>query len=208
VTLEGKAGPINPTDSAMPPVQVTLKATGLDLANSGMNDMAPMVAGLASFDGSGESDGSVMHLKGRLKVDKLKLAANGTPSTRPVEVDFAVQHDLRKHAGTVQQGDIHIGAAVAKLTGTYAEQGESMMLHLKLSGPGMPGQELEALLPAMATTLPSGTSLTGGTASANLSMEGPADRLVASGALALDNARLTGFDLPKKMASIEKLAGM
>ena len=208
IALDGKAGPINPTDSAMTPVQVTLKATQLDLVNTGMNDMAPTVAGLASFDGSGESDGSAMHLKGRLKVDKLKLASNGTPSTRPVEVDFTVQHDLRKHAGTVQQGDIHIGAAVAKLTGTYAEQGESMMLHLKLSGPGMPVQELETLLPALAITLPAGTSLQGGTASANLSMDGPADRLVASGSLALDNTRLTGFDLPRKMASIEKLAGI
>jgi AsmA protein len=83
-----------------------------------------------------------------------------------------------------------------------------MVLNLKLSGPNMPVQELEALLPAMAITLPSGTSLKGGTASANLSMEGPGDRLVTSGSLALDNTHLVGFDLPKKMASIEKLAGI
>jgi len=173
-----------------------------------MNDMAPDVAGLASFDGSGESDGAVMRLQGKLKIEKLKLARNGTPSTRPVELDFSVQHDLRKHSGTIHQGDVHIGAAVAKLTGTYAEQGESMMLNLRLSGPRMPVQELEALLPALAITLPSGTSLQGGTASANLSMEGPANRLVATGSLALDNTRLVGFDLPRKMASIEKLAGI
>jgi AsmA protein len=208
ITLDGKAGPINPSDSAMTPVHVTLKATQLDLANSGLNDMAPDVSGLASFDGSGESDGVAMHLQGKLKVEKLTLARGGSPSTRPVEVDFSVQHDLRKHLGTVQQGDIHIGAAVAKLTGTYAEQGQAVVLNLRLSGPGMPVQELEALLPAMAITLPSGTSLRGGTASANLSMEGPADRMVAAGSLSLDNTRLVGFDLPKKMASIEKLAGI
>jgi AsmA protein len=208
IKLDGKAGPINPADSAMTPVNVTLHATQLDLANSGLNDAAPDVSGLASFDGSGESDGTVMRFLGKLKIDKVKLARNGIPSTRPVELDFSVQHDLRKHSGTVQQGDIHIGAAVAKLTGTYAERGEAMILNLKLSGPGMPVEELEALLPAMAITLPSGTSLKGGTASANLSMEGPADRLVASGSLALDNTRLVGFDLPKKMASIEKLAGI
>ena len=39
-------------------------------------------------------------------------------------------------------------------------------------------------------------------------MEGPADKLVTSGSLALNHTRLTGFDLPKKMATIEKLGGI
>jgi AsmA protein len=82
------------------------------------------------------------------------------------------------------------------------------VLNFKLSGPGMPVEELEALLPALGIVLPAGTSLQGGSASANLSMEGPADRLVTTGSLALNNTRLMGFDLPKKMASIEKLAGI
>jgi AsmA protein len=79
---------------------------------------------------------------------------------------------------------------------------------MKLSGPDMPVQELEALLPALGVVLPAGASLQGGNASAHLSMEGPADRLVTSGLLAVNNTRLVGFDLPKKMASIEKLAGI
>jgi AsmA protein len=206
--LDGKAGPINPADSAMTPVSASLSVTQLDLAASGMNDAAPDVAGLVSFDGSGESDGANMQVKGKLKVEKLKLVSKGSPATRPVEFDFALQHDLRKHAGTLQQGDIHIGTALARLTGTYAEQGESMVLNMKLSGANMPMQDLEALLPAMAVVLPAGSSLQGGSASANLSMQGPADRLVSSGSLALENTRLTGFDLSKKMASIEKLAGI
>jgi AsmA protein len=208
ITLDGKAGPINPTDSAMTPVSVRLKVAQLDLARSGMNDMAPDVTGLASLDGGGESDGVTMHLQAKLKAEKLKLAKNGTPATRPVEVDFSVQHDLRRHSGLVQQGDIHIGAAAAHLTGAYAEHGESMVLNLKLAGPDMPVQELEGLLPALAIVLPAGTSLQGGSASVNLSMEGPADQIVAAGTVALNNTRLVGFDLPRKMASIEKLAGI
>ena len=173
-----------------------------------MNDVAPDVTGLASFDGSGESDGISMRPKAKLKAEKLKIAKNGTPATRPVEVDFSVQHDLRKHAGVVHQGDIHIGSATAHLTGSYAEQGESMTVNLKLSAPDMPVQELEGLLPAVGVVLPAGTSLQGGSASANLEMEGPADRLVTTGSLALNNSKLAGFDLPKKMASIEKFAGI
>jgi len=208
IHLDGKAGPINPADSAMTPVSVNLKVAQLDLAGSGMNDMAPDITGIASFDGSGESDGVTMRLNAKLKAEKLKIAKNGTPATRPVEVDVAVQHDLRKHSGIVHQGDIHIGSATAHLTGTYAEQGESMVVNLKLSGPEMPVQELEGILPAVGVVLPAGTSLQGGSASADLSMEGPTDRLVTNGSLGLHNTKLVGFDLPKKMASIEKFAGI
>jgi len=206
--LNGKAGPINPDDAAMTPVSASLSVAQLDLARSGMNDFAPDVAGLISFDGSGESDGTAMNLKGKFKGEKLKLAKNGTPAGRAVEVDFSIQHDLRKHSGVFHQGDIHIGKAVAHLTGTYAEKGESMVVEMKLSGPEMPLQELEALLPALGVVLPAGTSLQGGTASTMLSMDGPADRLVTSGTLSLSNAKLAGLDLPKKMASIEKFAGI
>jgi AsmA protein len=192
----------------MTPMNASLRVAQLDLAGSGMSDFAPDLAGLVSFEGAGSSDGLSMQVEGKLKVEKLKLAKKGTPATRPVEFDFAARHDLRKHSGTLRQGDIHIGTAPAHLTGTYAEQGESMMLNLKLAGPNMPVPELETLLPALGVVLPAGSRLEGGTASVMLAMEGAADRLVTSGSLALNNTRLTGFDLPKKMAAIEKLAGI
>jgi AsmA protein len=208
LTLDGKAGPINPSDSAMTPVSANLNAAQLDLAGSGLNDVAPDITGLVSFKGSGESDGLTMRVKGKLQAEKLKLARNGTPATSPLEIDFSLEHDIRKHSGTLRQGDVHIGNAVAHLTGTYAEQGESMVLHTKLSGPDMPVQELEAMLPALGVVLPAGTTLQGGSASANLSTDGPANRLVTTGSLALNNTRLVGFDLSKKMAAVEKLAGI
>jgi AsmA protein len=208
IQLDGRAGPIDPADSAMTPVSVSLHVTQLDLSGSGMNDFAPDLGGLISFNGSGESDGRTMHITGALKAERLKLAAKGTPAQRQLELDFAVDHDLRKHAGTVRRADIHIGNAPAHLTGTYTEQGESMVLNMKLAGPGMPVPELEALLPAMGIVLPVGSRLEGGTVSVALNMAGPADKLVTTGSLAIDNTRLMGFDLPKKMASIEKLAGI
>jgi AsmA protein len=208
IQLNGKAGPINPTDSAMTPVSVSLKMSQLDLAGTGMNDFAPDVAGLLSFDGSGSSDGRILQMEGKLKLEKLKLSSKGTPATRPMELDFAAHNDLRKHSGTVRQGDIHIAGATAHLTGTYAEQGEAVVLNMQLAGPSMPVPELESLLPALGVVLPSGSRLDGGTASVMLTIEGPADKLVTSGTLALNNTRLTGFDLLKKMGSIEKLAGI
>ena len=207
IQLNGQAGPINPTDSAMTPMNATLKVAGLDLARSGMNHFAPDIAGLVDFEGTGASDGRLLKVDGKLKANKLKLARSGTPATRLMEVDFTVQHDLRKHSGSLRQ-TIHIGGAAAQLAGTYAERDGAMLLSMKLSGPEMPVQELEALLPALGVVLPAGSRLEGGTASVNLAMDGPADRLVTSGSLGLHRTRLSGFDLPKKMASIEKLAGI
>lgn len=208
IQLNGTAGPINPTDSAMTPVNASLKINQLDIAGSGMTDFAPDLAGLISFDGTGASDGRVMQATGRLKAEKVKLAKRGTPAARALEFDFAAEHDLRNHKGGLRRGDIHIGNAVAHLTGTYAEQGESMVLNMTLSGPSMPVSELEAMLPAVGVVLPSGSRLEGGTANVMLSMQGPADKLVTSGSLALNGTRLTGFDLGKKMSAVEKLAGI
>ena len=208
IEMNGKAGPIHPTDSAMTPVNASLKVPELDLSGSGMNDFAPDIAGLVSFDGSGSSDGRIMSVNGKVKVEKVRLAKKGTADARPLELDFTLQHDLRKHSGTLHRGDIHIGGALARLTGTYTEQDESMVLNMKLAGPEMPVTELETLLPAPGVALPAGSRLDGGTMSVMLAMEGPANKLVTAGSLALNNTRLTGFDLPKMMATIEKLAGI
>lgn len=208
IQLSGKAGPINPTDAAMTPVNASLTVAQLDLARSGMTDFAPDLGGVVSFTGRGSSDGRILQVDGKVKVERLKVAKNGTPSLRPVELDYVARHDFRKHSGTLRRGDIHIGGAVSHLTGTYAEQRESMVLNMKLAGPSMPVPELEALLPALGVVLPAGTRLQGGTASVNLTIEGPATSLVTTGSLALNDTMLTGFDLPKKMESIEKLAGI
>ncbi|HUI53880.1 MAG TPA: AsmA family protein [Bryobacteraceae bacterium] len=208
IKLTGKAGPIDENDAAMTPASLTLNVAQLDLAGSGLNETAPSVSGLISFDGSGESTGKSIDLKGKLRGEKLRLSASGTPAKRALELDFAVTHDLRKRSGTVHRGDIHVGGAVASLTGTYAPQGESTLLNMNLSGPEMPLVELAEMLPAMGVVLPMGSSLQSGTAAVKLSMQGVVERLVTTGSVGLNNAKLAGFDLPKKMSTIEKLAGI
>ena len=108
-----------------------------------------------------------------MKADKLKLAEKGSPAGRPVEVKYATVYDLQKQSGTLTQGDVSIGKALAKLTGTYQTQGESTLLNMKLNAYGMRVDDLQAMLPALGVVLPSGSSLQGGTLSANLGIAGP-----------------------------------
>jgi AsmA protein len=208
IKLDGKAGPINPADASMTPFDVTLKIDGLDLTGSGLNSMAPDIDGVVTLDGKGTSDGTTVKIEGKLNAERLKLAKNGTASKIPVELDIADEHALRKDSGVIQRTTVHIGKSQATLAGTYAEHGESMDVKMTLAGSNMVATDLASLLPAFGVVLPSGSSIQGGTLNVKLTSEGPADKLVTSGDLALTGVRLAGFDLGKKMAVVEKLAGM
>jgi hypothetical protein len=168
----------------------------------------PGIGGVLSADGNVQSDGSAVDFTGKFEADKLKLAAGATPAKRAVKLDCAIRHDLSKRTGTIQKGEIHIGSAAANLTGTYDLRGVAPVVNVKLIGNKMPLEELEAMLPALNVSLPAGSSIKGGSATVHLTAEGATDRLVSSGSLSAENARLQGFDLGGKMSTIERLAGI
>jgi hypothetical protein len=93
VQLNGKADPINSTDSAMTPMTAALRVTQVDPLHSGLTDFAPDMAGVISFDGSGSSDGQTMQARGKLKVEKLKPAQKGTAAARPVKLEHRAYWD-------------------------------------------------------------------------------------------------------------------
>ncbi len=93
--------------------------------------------GLVSIDGNVASSAHILHLKGAIQVDHLKLAKNGKPATKTVGFDFTLNHDLRQRSGALTRGDVHIGKANAELTGTYGVKNNDTVLHVKLAAPGM-----------------------------------------------------------------------
>jgi AsmA protein len=161
-----------------------------------------------SIDGNAASTGRELHLKGAIEAAQLKLAKNGKPATKTVSFDFAINHNLRQRSGALTRGEVHIGKAKAELTGTYSEANNATVLHMKLAAPGMEVQELAAMLPALDIVLPQGSSLKGGTASANVTVDGPSDKLVADATVALQKTRLAGFDLGSRMNTVARLTGI
>src|ERR1039458_9855418 len=123
--LEGTAGPINPTDTALTPGQIKIELRKLDLAQSAIVSPETGITGSADFDGTANSDGQVAKANGNLKASALKLVPKGSPASQPVRVNFTVQHNLKNETGQLQQGDVTIGKAVAKLSGTYDMHGET-----------------------------------------------------------------------------------
>jgi AsmA protein len=205
--LEGKAGPINSTDISASPLEAQVNIKGLDLNASGFVDPSTGIAGMADFDGTLNTDGKLARTSGTLKADKLKLAVKGSPATRPVEVKYATDYDLARQGGTLTQGDVSLGKALAKLTGSYQSQGESTVLNMKLNADGMPVDDLQAMLPALGIILPSGSKLQGGTLSVNVGITGPVDKLVITGPVRLSQTKLAGFNLASKMSAISALSG-
>lgn len=205
--LDGTAGPINSTDASLTPLNAKLTATKVDLSQAGVVDPSAGISGVADFNGTVTSDGHMAKLSGTLKANGLKLVAKGQPAGRPIDVQYAVVYDLQKRSGTIEQADVSLGKAVAKLTGTFAAQGDTTVIHGKLVGDNMSVDDLQAVLPAVGVNLPSGSQLKGGTLSLNLDLNGPLDKLVTTGPVKLQNTKLANFNLGSKLSAISALSG-
>jgi len=207
VSLEGTCGPINAGNAATTPFTAQIKVRKLDLAASGFVDASTGIQGLADFDATINSNGLIAKSVGTVTAQKLKLAEKGSPAGRSVQVKYIVDHNLQTEAGTVTQGDISAGKALAHLTGSYAAAAAVTTVNMKLTGSDMPVDDLEAVLPAMGVVLPSKSQLQGGVLNVEVTIVGPMDKLVIAGPIRLTNSKLAGFDLGSKMSAISALSG-
>jgi AsmA protein len=205
--LDGTAGPIVAGNAALTPLQAKVTVQQLNLAASGFLDPASGIAGIADYDGTVASDGREAKTSGTLKVDKLQVVQKGSPAGKTVALQYSVTHDLAAQTGTLTQGEVAMGKAVAHLSGTYDAHGAVTAINMKLNSQGMPVDDLEAMLPAVGVTLPPGSQLKGGTLALDFSITGPVDKLVTAGTLKLQNSALAGFSLGSKLSSITALAG-
>jgi len=170
--LDGTGGPVNRNDTALTPLQAKISVNQLDLARSGFIDPSSGFAGSVNFSGNLESDGNKARSMGDATASSLKLSPKGTPASKPVALKYATSYDLEKSTGVLTQGDVSLGHASAKLSGSYDLHGSTAVLNMKLNADNMPVEDLEVLLPALGIELPKGSSLQGGTLTADLTING------------------------------------
>jgi AsmA protein len=208
IKLDGTAGPVNQTDASLTPFNATLSVHNFDLGSTGFIEPSSGVGGVISFDGTVASNGQDATSKGTLKADKVRFAPNASPATVPLNIDYATTYDLRRNTGSLNQGEIRIGKAVATLGGTYDAAGAVMTVDMKMQGKGMPVPDLEGVLPAVGVKLPSGASLQTGTLDTTLAISGPIDKLAITGPVNLANAKLAGFNLGGKLGALAAFSGL
>lgn len=205
--FDGKIGPLASPDVSITPLDAKVAIKGLDLAKSGFVDPGSGISGIADVTNTLVSRNGVAQAQGSASFNKLMLVKGGAPSGVPISVDFLVEYALASSIGTIKQGAIKIGKAVSNLTGTFESRGNQTTLNMKLDGQNLPVTDLEAALPAFGVLLPKGSTLKNGTASANLTIQGPSDKATTSGNVGLYNAQLAGFDLNSKMSALTQLTG-
>lgn len=205
--IEGKAGPVDPNNAAVAPLEAKVTINKMNLAESGFIDPAAGISGIADYDGTISSDGHQAKTDGKLTATNLQVVKKGSPAGKPVQVTYTVHHDLAKETGTIPKCDIAMGKAVANLNGTYDAHGKVTSINMKLNGPNMPVDDLEAMLPALGVILPPKATLKGGTLNTTMTIAGPVDKLVIIGTVKLENSTLANFDLGSKLSAISALGG-
>jgi AsmA protein len=124
-----------------------------------------------------------------------------------VLLQCVTDYSFARHAGSLSGCEISVRRSKARLGGTYQVRGTTLIAHLRLTGSQLPLDDVEGVLPALGIPLPGGSKLNGGSVSANISLDGPFDRLVTTGTAQISNARLSGFDLGSKLSQIPALNG-
>ena len=207
IDLSGKAGPIDADNAARTPLEAKVSVRQLNLTESAFLDPAAGISGIADYDATVTSDGHEAKTSGTLKATNLQVVKKGSPAGKPVELTYSVVHNLARETGSIEQGDVAMGKAVAHLTGTYDAHGKVTSVNLKLNGQGMPVDDLEAMLPALGVILPPKATLKGGDLNTNLAISGPVDKVVTTGTVRMENSTLANFNLGSKLAAISALSG-
>jgi len=204
----GTVGPLDMGNLSASPLDATVKAQGLDVAQTGFAPPSSGIAGLVDFDGKLKSDGKTLDSTGKVTANRLRLVKGGQPSREPVTLDYASQMDVAEHRGTISRGDITFGRSIAHLTGSFAQKGAATMLNARLKGDNLPIDSVEGLLPAIGVVLPQGTKLQGGSVSTDLGITGPLDALVTSGPVNVVNSKVEGFNLKSHASALSQFAGL
>ena len=173
IKADGTGGPINPNDASLTPVQLDLKNDSVEIAG-----LAPTsgMSGLLDMNAKFSSDGRQAHLEGtgtnqepegRISTECRRRIRSASPTTRA--------YTLASHEGTLT-ADVTARKNTAQAFGQLSRCARAMVVHMNLNGQGLSIDELESLLPAFGVVLPSGSSLRGGTLTANLNLQGRSTR--------------------------------
>ena len=201
VQIQGEAGPINRDNLEQTPFHANVKATKTDLAEI-LSLGHSAVAGILNVNGTISSDGHSMHSEGTASASKLRLMNGVQPASQTVTLRYQTDYAVAKEAGVIHHSQIVVGKTSASLSGTYSTRGQNPIVHIKLAGNQIPLETLEGILPALGISLPGTSKLRGGEASANVSLDGPVNRLITSGTAQIADSHLSGFDFGSKLSAL------
>lgn len=207
LNADGTAGPINYNDAAASPLNAHATLNHIDLASSGLIAPETGISGVANVDLKTVSDGKTLNANVSANAQNLRLARNGSPSAKPVNLTATLSQNMQALTGQIQSATVTIGQAAVNINGTYQTSGPTTAVNLKVSGNSLSIDELQAFLPSVGVHLPTGSRLQGGTLTADLNVTGSIANPIISGPIRVNNTNLAGFDLGSKLSAVTALTG-
>ena len=205
--LSGNAGPISRKDTTQTPFQAKLQLREFDPVASGIIDKTKGITMQNDVDAQISSDGTNVTSTGKIKASQLQLVPRGSPAHDPIDIDYTISHNMKSNKCTVSDIAVHTGSVEVHANGSFEFTPQAVMLDLRVSAPNLPIDQLEQLMPVVGIYLPNGSSLQGGTMTANISVSGPATAAILAGPVEIDNTELAGFDLGSKIEGLTSLTG-
>ena len=205
VQIQGQAGPLNRDDLEQTPFHANVKATKADLTEILSLGHSAM-AGILNLNGTISSDGHSLHSEGTASASKLRLINGVQPINQTVSLRYRTDYSVAKEAGVIHNSEILVGKSTASLSGTYSARGQNPIVHIKIAGNQIPLDTLEGIVPALGVALPGTSKLQGGTVGANVSLDGPLNRLITSGTAQLADSHVSGFDFGSKFSRLPGIA--
>ena len=207
MSANGKVGPFNQANNAATPLDAQITLKHVELGSSGLLPPDAGIGGTADLQAQVKSNGQTLNATGSTQIAGIKLAKDGQPSAKPVQVQFAIVQNEQAMTGEIQRAVFTVGRAAINGSGTYQASGPTTAINLKVNGDGVPIDELVAFLPAVGVRLPQGSQLKGGTLTTALTVSGSSANPVISGPVRLNNTQLAGFDLGSKLQTLSQLTG-
>lgn len=206
--IDGEAGPLNSENPDQTPFRMNLKADKADLAQIASLGSSSALRGLLTLDGTVIADGSTIHAEGSASAEKFRLAPGGKTTNQKVSLEYDSEYVVAEKMGEIRNSEIVLGKNSATVSGTYELHGDDVTVHVKIAGDELPLDAVAGALPALGIVLPGGSMFHGGTINANISLDGPVDRMVTSGSAQIANAHLSGLDLGSKLSSLPGMSSL
>ena len=141
-------------------------------------------------------------------MEHLQLRKGAKPAPNAIDLDYKLTQRLQDTVGQLEDATLNTGRVALHLRGRYQLFTANPMLNLKLSGGGLPIDELQALMTAAGVTLPHRAMMKGGTLNISLLLNGQANALTISGPVELTNTEMVGYNLASKIHGIASLGGL
>jgi AsmA protein len=207
VEAKGSFGPIA-QQAERTAMSAAITVRDFDIAATGFSDPASPLKGRVDVDATVKSDGTRADVNANIIGNKMCLAAECTPSAKPIAVHMNADYMLADQVANLSSGQIKVGASAANLSGTIELKGAKPQINARIDAASLAVSDIESVLPALGIVLPPGAKLQGGTASVKGTAVGPPDALIFKGHVHLINSKLTGYDLASKLSDITRSSGI